>query len=61
MIITTKKAKQCRSWAYADDARLSGTRRYRMRCQREAGHQGNHITIDATTSWGPREKRRRAK
>jgi hypothetical protein len=49
MIITTRKVRRCRSWAYRDDGLP-----YRMQCDREAGHDGNHIRINSTTSWGQR-------
>lgn len=54
MVIRTKKSKRCRSWSYRADGLP-----HRMQCDREAGHDGNHIVIDSTTSWGQREKRSR--
>jgi hypothetical protein len=55
MVIATKKVRRCRCWANRS-GRGPGRR---MQCQREAGHDGNHVVIDSTTSWGARGKRSR--
>lgn len=51
MVITTRKVRRCASWAYV----LDGWRR-RVRCWREVGHHGNHVHVDATMSWGNKQK-----
>jgi hypothetical protein len=53
-MLITMQGTRCRCWAYRSN-RGPGRR---MQCQREAGHVGNHIVIDSTTSWMQSTKRR---
>lgn len=54
MVIRTKPTRRCRCWAYLEE-----DRKYRTQCQREHGHDGNHIVIVSTTSWVQNERKRR--